>query len=409
MTKKAIFSPGPSFYNADVRKVAGWVAILDMYKAALEELDYEVFMPQLNQWPGYGPEESVAASVGTPAEAIDREATVAKILAYDTVAAGQLPVDAEVFLGTPGYCLNQMRTLPESTTKFVYVWNTSDPNRDKMLIPEYKGFNRPYDLSPTWRWINRQALATADCVIACSPWVKKTYTRLIPVDKIEITPWGVDSERYRPPDEVVLSPPAPLRVLFVGGDPIRKGLSYLAEAVRQVPGIELWVAGCQWPFGEIDGLSERIRSIGPVLNEHMPSVMQQCHVICIPTLEDGIACALQEGMACGLVPISTPECAEVFADPLWNHDASDSRVMDEDIDFFQNMVGIAVGYRRIEPIKRALEILRDDVELRNQMSHHAVECARATNWDNTKEWVKEAIEAGLDDSPVRYDTWSKDR
>ena len=59
---KVIFSPGPSYSNPEVRKYAGWVGILDLYKQGLEELGFEVFTPVV------------------PPELIDQASTVSKIV-----------------------------------------------------------------------------------------------------------------------------------------------------------------------------------------------------------------------------------------------------------------------------------------------------------------------------------------
>lgn len=370
---KAIFSPGPSFHNPEVRKVAGWVGILDLYKQGLEELGYEVFIPEV------------------PGELIDQSSTVSKILSYDIVAAREIrrafwgEEPPALFLGPPGYSLTQMMCLPNFNPpeRLVYVWNNADWYRDEQLINEYSKANWPYDQSPTWRWINREALQLADHVIACSPWVKKTHAEVVPAEKISITPWGVDSVKFCPNPE--LANDGPMRVLFVGGDPIRKGLVYLADAIMQVPNIELWVAGCEWPFHKtsIDG---RVRSWGGLLHDDMPTLMQQCDVICIPTLEDGIACALQEGMACGLVPVTTPEAAEVFV-------TGDYGI--HDLGVFRADEGFIVGYRSVEGIVSALGQLRDNPELRRQMSEYALQSARSLTWEHTKESFKEVIQKNV--------------
>ena len=349
---KAIFSPGPSYTNSETRKYAGWVVILDMYKEALGELGYEVIIPKVDS------------------NLIDQASTVSKILSYDLVAAKQLRVTGgwlseDIFLGPPGYSLIQMSTLfPYGVRKFLYTWNNADGWRDQQLEEEYKHFNAHYDMSPTWRWINKEALKFSDHVIACSPWVKKTHAVVVPEDKISINFWGVDSERYKPP---VVTPNG-FNILFVGGDPIRKGLIYLLNAFRGLTDCELWVVGCQ-PFAEIP-TNLKIRQFGMVPNEEIASIMSKCHVICIPTLEDGIALAIQEGMSCGLVPITTPECAEVFVD---------------------GVSGITVGYRDVDGIKEALKRLQSEPVTMAKFSQEARKQAVSQPWVNTKESFKEII------------------
>jgi len=341
---KAIFSPGPSYYSEETRKYAGWVKIFDLYKTGLEELGYEVFMPELDQG------------------LIDQSSTVSKILSYDLTSACQLPSEVDLFLGPPGYSIVQMLSLPKEVKKFLFVFNNADWWRDKQLAEEYKRFGQPYDLSPTWRWINRTALEMCDHVIACSPWVKRTHAKVISEDKISIAFWGVDSEKFHPPD---VEPPG-FRVLFVGGDPIRKGLIYLVEALRGLKDYELWIAGGT-PLA--DANPDIVYQLGMVPYDQMPDIYRQCHVICIPTLEDGIALAIQEGMACGLVPVTSPETSEVFVD-------GDS--------------GFRVGYRAVETIREKLKWLQHN-NLRRGMSIRARERAVKDTWEVTKEQFKEII------------------
>ena len=346
MKKKAIFSPGPSYSDPEVRKVAGWVRILDLYKEGLEELGYEVIVLKVDP------------------KLIDGASTVSKILSYDVVAASQLPPDASLFLGPPGYSITQMHTLSKGVKKFLYVWNNQDWWRDQQLAREYKSLGRPYDLSPTWRWINRTALERCDHVIACSPWVKMTHSKIVPEGKVSINPWGVDSKKFFPPD---VEPPG-FNILFVGGDPIRKGLLYLAQALNGIGGVELWVAGTNFPFVGPDKIL-KVREFGVVPHEDIVHIMQQCHVICIPTLEDGVALAIQEGMACGLVPITSPETAEVFED---------------------GVSGFKVDYRDVDSIREKILWLKDKDLLRLR-SREARKKAESISWEDTKESFKEII------------------
>ena len=370
---KAIFSPGPSYHDPEVRKYAGWVRILDLYREGLEELGYEVFIPKVDP------------------SLIDQSSTVSKILSYDVVAASQIPTDVDLFLGPPGYSLAQIMmlkdrhwpTLPYSeddgvTMKihiptppkiFTYVWNNQDWWRDQQLAEEYKRFGRPYDLSLTWRWINETALKLCDHVIACSPWVKKTHAKIVPENKISISFWGVDSQMFTPAE---VEPPG-FRVLFVGGDPIRKGLGYLIDALFGMNPLatqllpELWIAGCEV---ELRDIGFPVKQFGMVPFAQMPEIYRQCHVLCIPTLEDGIALAIQEGMASGLVPITSPETAEVFED---------------------GKSGIKVGYRDVDGIRNALVMLKENPEKRREMAREARVLAEQQTWAETKRQFKEII------------------
>lgn len=352
---KAIFSPGPSYSDPRVREYAGWVRILDLYKEGLEELGYEVLIPHVDP------------------ELIDQSSTVSKILSYDIVAAQQIPGDADVFLGPPGYSLCQLMKLKsiaetkryviQNRTKcFLYVFNNADWWRDQQLTEEYKKFNQPYDLSPAWRWINRTALEMCNHVIACSPWVKMTHAKVVPEKKISIAFWGVDSKKFHPPE---VEPPG-FNVLFVGGDPIRKGLYYLMRALDDMKDYKLWIIGCT----PLEEFPSNWKQFGMVPHVDMTHIYQQCHVLVCPTLEDGIALCVQEGMASGLPVITSPETSEVF-----EHGIS----------------GFRVGYRNVQEIREAIINLKDNPEARRKMSSTARKKAMETTWGDTKEVFKSII------------------
>ena len=361
---KAVFSPGPSYLSPEVRKYAGWVRILDLYKVALEELGYEVFIPKVDP------------------KLIDQSSTVSKILSYDIVAASQLPEEVDLFLGPPGYSLAQVMKLrghSDTTSSFkagansrvfLYIWNNSDNWRDAQLREEYTKFGRRYDTSPTWRWINRTALEMSDWVIACSPWVKKTHSEIVREEKILMALWGVDSTTFTPAEKP-LPTDGVMRILFVGGDPIRKGLIYLLQGLpRDMERVELWIAGCA-PLQEEP---YRIKQLGMVPHNQMPELYQSCHALVLPSLEDGVALCVQEAMASGLVAVTSPETGEVFED---------------------GESGIVVPYRDVDAIARAILLLRDNPAIREQIGHKARALAITQTWETTKQQFKEAILRGL--------------
>ncbi len=347
--KKAIFSPGPSYYDPQVKKYAGWWHILELYKTTLEELFDEVFIPEV------------------PSNLIDAQTTVSKITSYDLVAASQLPLDADLFMGVPGYSLAQMMRLKaargKETRLITWTWSNPDWRRDVMLAPEYKRFNAFFDPSPTWRWINTTALKFCDHLIVNCRFVRDTHLSIMPKNKISIAFWGVDSQKFTP----AVEEPLGFRILFVGSDPVRKGLFYLLRAFRDwFTGAELWMVGCE-PFKE-DILG--VKQLGMVPYDQMPNIFRQCHVLVHPTLEDGNPLSLHEAMASGLVPISTPVVSEVYKDEV---------------------SGITVPYRNPKAIVEALTMLKNNPERRREMAREARAKAEKDTWQKTKEELKRII------------------
>lgn len=340
---KAIFSPGTSYTDPMARKYAGWIRILDLYKEALDELGFDVFVPEV------------------PPELIDKSSTVSQITSYDLVAATQSPEDAQFFFGASSYSLAQMLQLPQSCKKLAYVFNNADWYRDEMLAAENKKFGSPYDLSPVWRWINKKALEIADHVLTCSPFVKKTHSKLVSEDKISIAFWGVDSQKFTPAEK---EPPG-FRILYMGSDHIRKGLAYLLNALVSIEGFELWIVGIP-----IETNLPQVKMLGMVPNNEVPDIYRQCHVQVQPSLEDGISLCVQEGMASGVPCIATADPAEVFED---------------------GVSGIKIPYRDVKAIYNALIMLKENPEKRREMAKQARVLAERQPWEKTKEAVKEII------------------
>ena len=341
------------------------VHILDLTKQALEDVGLEVLIPEV------------------PKELIDRASTVSQITSWDLVAASQMPEEFDLFVGPPGYSLAQIIRAREhfnSTDDFeagnhakvaTWVWNNSDVWRDSQLAEEYKALGWPYDLSPTWRWINKRALELSDLVVACSPFVKATHQALVPEANIQIAPWGVDSMRFTPDWEWLAQNPKPLKVLFVGSDVVRKGLPYLLTALEGMEDVEVTMVGSQ---ARVDVTGIKVQNLGMVPNSEMPYLYRRHHVMALPSLEDGIALSIQEGMASGLVPVTSPDTAEVFSRATPLAEAGGAIFRHEDC-------GFVIGYRDVEGYRRALMWLRDHPEERLMMGRRARALTETQPWD----------------------------
>ena len=112
-----------------------------------------------------------------------------------------------------------------------------------------------------------------------------------------------------------------------------------------------------------------------VPHAQMPEIMARCHVLVLPSLEDGIALVVQEAMACGVVPIATPDPAEVFSHPL----------------FVDEPCGYKVAYRRSDQIADKLRMLYEDRRLLKLEGEKARAAAELQTWAKFKECFATAI------------------
>lgn len=148
--------------------------------------------------------------------------------------------------------------------------------------------------------------------LAASTFTKNTLVENgIPGDRVHVVPYGVDLERFRP-----AARPVPidrtLRLLFVGRINQRKGIKYLLEALRLLPGrnIELTVCGRVVDDLRLFDAYRRQVTIRPsVSHRELVDAYQSADLFVFPSVAEGFGHVLLESMACGLPVLSTSATA----------------------------------------------------------------------------------------------------
>jgi glycosyltransferase involved in cell wall biosynthesis len=140
-------------------------------------------------------------------------------------------------------------------------------------------------------------------------------------------------------DETVYSPDlgrpradGGLRMLFVGGCAVRKGVHFALEAWVKSPASETGVFQIAGQF--LPAYAEKLR---PLLDHpsvkvlghrrDVPELMRQSDILVLPTLEEGSPLVVAEGMASGCVPLVSEVCTEMCTH---QHNALVHRVGDVD-------------------------------------------------------------------------------
>lgn len=333
-----------------MRTYAGWWRILDLMREGIQEIGYEVICPQV------------------PDEKLVRQPSLARIVSYGIMASEMVRGEAfQLVLGAPSYgCIPMMDHV--EAVSISYGWNNAPAYRNRVLEPEYVKMGSSYDHSPAGDALYELGLRKSDHVIACSPYVKKTHAEVIPDARISIARWGVDVNMFTPGVKRDR-----FTILFSGGDPIRKGLGYLLDAYQEFADVaDLWLVGCNV---QVDHPS--VRCFGMVPHQQMPEIVRQCHVLVLPTLEDGIALSVQESMASGVVPITTADPSEVFVD---------------------GVSGFTVPFGDVRSIRLLLErfVLMPRNEYNNLCRSSRAQ-AEAFTWDDFKAEFKQRIREAVDD------------
>jgi len=141
--------------------------------------------------------------------------------------------------------------------------------------------------------------------------------------KISVIPYSIDSKFWRKDVErpkELFGNSRPLRVLFVGGIGLRKGIPYLLRAVESLgKHAELWLVGPN--SGEVDlflGKSRaQVRLLGRKTKEQLREVYREADVFVLPSLIDTFGYVVMEAMACGTPTIVTENCGAPVPDSSW--------------------------------------------------------------------------------------------
>lgn len=161
------------------------------------------------------------------------------------------------------------------------------------------------------------ATTHANVIICVSDFTARQLHELLPGHPpIVVAPHGVDLERFRPNADVAFEGSDVPFLLFLGTVEPRKGLDTLltafAEVAREVPDVELWLAGQSgWAEESVSRLveahpaRERIRRLGFVDDAVLPSLLGHARVVVYPSRVEGFGLPVLEAMACAAVVVTS--------------------------------------------------------------------------------------------------------
>ena len=121
---------------------------------------------------------------------------------------------------------------------------------------------------------------------------------------------GVDVERFAPRAEPRPGG-GPLELLCVAALSRRKGHRVLLEALREVEGVRLTLAGDGPERAALEalarelGVADRVRFLGAVAHDDVPGLYRESDAFCLPSFAEGLPTVLMEAMACCLPVVAT--------------------------------------------------------------------------------------------------------
>jgi glycosyltransferase involved in cell wall biosynthesis len=168
------------------------------------------------------------------------------------------------------------------------------------------------DTSPPARIaLERRLCREVDHVIAtCSDEVEELCELGLRRERATVIPCGVDTDAFRP---VPAAPAHRPRLLVIGRLVERKGVGNVIDAVVQLPGVELVVAGGPDPdFLDTDpdverlralaaarGVADRVRFLGSVARADVPALMASADIVVAVPWYEPFGIVPVEAMACG--------------------------------------------------------------------------------------------------------------
>jgi glycosyltransferase involved in cell wall biosynthesis len=209
----------------------------------------------------------------------------------------------------------------------------------------------------------RREMTLADFVFAPSRFVKSDLqANGIDDDRIVLLPYGTDVDGSTMPTRD--NAPRSLRILYVGQVGYRKGLQYLADAVKSPQGRRhsLIIAGPIVNHSRIvKEWSLEIHYVGKLNRSQLVTEYRKADVFVLPSLAEGMALVVLEAMAFGLPVIVTPECGY------------EGIVRD-------GVEGFVVPSRNATEIAQRLEMLSENGNLRARMGLAARRRAEEFSW-----------------------------
>jgi glycosyltransferase involved in cell wall biosynthesis len=131
-------------------------------------------------------------------------------------------------------------------------------------------------------------------------------------DRIDVIPYGVDSERFHPAARPTSPLGGKLKLLFVGRINQRKGVKYLLEALRLLNTSQIELTICGRVVDSLDlfkAFAGQVEIRPSVSDRELVAAYQSAELFVFPSVAEGFGQVLLESLACGLPILSTTHTA----------------------------------------------------------------------------------------------------
>lgn len=216
----------------------------------------------------------------------------------------------------------------------------------------------------------RETAELADVLLCPSEWVAEGVRRFSPdaESKIRIVPYGCSIDY-----QGRVNKPVKGRVLFAGGDALRKGLHYLGEASsmlkNRIPELDVRIAGSLPESVVQHPVCSDLNFLGKLSSDQMKEEYLHADVFVLPSLSEGFAGVVAEAIGAGCPVIVSKEAGSPIV-----HERE----------------GLIAPSRDVKSFADAIERLVTDRTLRSVCSAH---CLKQISFYSEEQWQKRLIVA----------------
>jgi glycosyltransferase involved in cell wall biosynthesis len=200
------------------------------------------------------------------------------------------------------FCSSLLRNVPSVISLDVTPKQYDDLAEEYGHVPD-----QPGAIASAKQWLNRRIFNQARLLLPATDWVRRSLIDDygVPDERIEVLPPGTDVERFHPPTQRPSETSGTLRILFVGGDFIRKGGDTLLEWFRSSPASE----SCELHIVTREAVTSSERVVVHRLShekDRLAELFREADVFVLPTRAECFGLVLTEAMASGLPVVTCP-------------------------------------------------------------------------------------------------------
>jgi len=276
--------------------------------------------------------------------------------------------DADVLLSLSSVGVEAGKKMKKNNK--IYVCERSSAHivtQNELIKNEYNEFTKKKFQIDNW-FIERELeeYENADIILTPSTFAKNTFGKSLS-NKTKVLEFGADIDNFFVIDEQSKSKKF-FDILFIGAKSLQKGLHYLIEAFNAFnhPYKRLHIVGSNTT--DYDFFHKKLNSENIVVYGHIPhpqlnKLINKCHIIVLPSIQDGFGLVISQAAAAG--------CPAIVSENTGSADFVK-----------KNNCGFVVPYKNAEAITDKLQLLVDDKSLLEKLSFNAITSTKNYSWSD---------------------------